>query len=293
MPVTCTAGAHTCYVFPTRNWVTVIATAAIPAGTVTIALSGMNNGIHVSPPSLYFRVLVAHGATGELILINHGGLVTLKRNPVTNTATSMLITPTQTPNIFLRNYMNTVIITLDRLYESRFAKAFYIVAPADVLRWDQDYCNATLTVPTTQRQPYPYRLRCGAITSSVLQVLIPADFPLFDIVYQEYTITVNAKFLLSDFPAGADILYVSPPMSSGIWHAYGSASTTYDSRYFISECTTTIMISQHKVPIIGKATFNTKSFLDRRGRTGDDVIYYMLLKPTSTVPVTQIKFYLP
>lgn len=295
MPLTCTAGAHKCFVFPTRNWVTVVTTSAIAAGSVTLTLSGMNNGYYLSPLSLYFRVTLAHGAPGELILIPHNSLVTLQRNPLTNTATVMTITPTQTPNIFLRNYMNTVVIQLTRLWESRFAKAFYIVAPSsDVTTWDMNYCNATLTVSTASRLPYPYRLRCGAISATVLQVLIPPDFPPFDVAYQELSITVNAKFMIVDFPPGMDILYVSPPMTSGVFHAYGSASVVDSTwNYYISECTTTITISQHKVPIIGQATFNTKSFSDRRGTTNDKVIYYMLLKPTTTVPVTKMRFYLP
>lgn len=184
MPLTCTAAPHDCYVFPTRNWVTVIPTANIAAGAFTITLNGMNNGYYRAPASLYFKVTIAHGTTGELKNVPHGSLVTLKRNPVTNTATTMSITPTQTPNIFLRNYMNTVIISLDRLYQSTFARAFYIVAPGDVTTWDSTYCNATLTVPNAQRQPYPYRLRCGAISASILQVLIPADFPEFALIYQ-------------------------------------------------------------------------------------------------------------
>jgi hypothetical protein len=121
-----------------------------------------------------------------------------------------------------------------------------------------------------------------------------SDFPTFDPSYQELVITVNAKFMIKDFPLGTDILYVSPPMTSGLFHAYGSASA-FDStwNYYISECFTPITISQHKVPTIGQSTFNTKSFSDRRGRTNDKVIYYMLLKPTTTVPVKKMRFYLP
>lgn len=107
----------------------------------------MNNGFYLRPASLYFKVTVAHNTAGEVLLVPHNYLTTLKRNPDTNIATTMSITPTQTPNIFLRNYMNTVIISLDRLYESHFAKAFYIVAPSDITTWDTTYCNATLTVP--------------------------------------------------------------------------------------------------------------------------------------------------
>jgi hypothetical protein len=275
MASTCTAGVHNCYVFPTRNWVTVITTAIVPAGSVTITLTGMNNGYYLSPLSLYFRVTVAYGVPGQLILINQNSLSALQRNPQTNNPTALTIVPTQTPNLFLRNYMNTVVITISRIYESQFCTAFYIITSA-------------------LRSPYPYRLRCGTISASVLQILIPADFPAFDIGYQELDITVNAKFMLADFPAGTDILYVSPPVTSGLFYAYGSTSIVDStSIYYISQASTTITISQYKVPIIGQITFNTKSFLDRRGYTNDNVIYYMLLKPTTTVPITKMLFYLP
>jgi hypothetical protein len=41
--------------------------------------------------------------------------------------------------------------------------------------------------------------------------------------------------MITDFPTGMDILYISPPMTSGVFHAYGSASASSSSSiYYIS-----------------------------------------------------------
>jgi hypothetical protein len=40
----CTITGHSCYVFPTRRWISIIPGSIIATGTVTLALAGMNNG---------------------------------------------------------------------------------------------------------------------------------------------------------------------------------------------------------------------------------------------------------
>lgn len=58
----------------------------------------------------------------------------------------MVISTTQTPNIWLRNYANTAIFQLDNLFMDSRITAIYLKAPAaDVLSWDINYCNASLT----------------------------------------------------------------------------------------------------------------------------------------------------
>lgn len=56
----------------------------------------------------------------------------------------MTIKPTQTNNIFLRNYLNTVEIQITGIYSSNFIQAFYINAPVDIVTWSDTYCNATI-----------------------------------------------------------------------------------------------------------------------------------------------------
>lgn len=58
----------------------------------------------------------------------------------------MTIATTQTPNIWLRNYANTAIFTLTNIFMDARIKAIYLKAPAaDVISWDSNYCNASLT----------------------------------------------------------------------------------------------------------------------------------------------------
>ena len=73
--------------------------------------------------------------------------------------------------------------------------------------------------------------------------------------------TVHAKFFIKDFAPGDGILYVSQPVLSGTFNAYGSYSAEdHDYPWYITEASTAINISEHRVPIIGDAHFNTESY---------------------------------
>jgi hypothetical protein len=82
----------------------------------------------------------------------------------------MTIIPTQSPNLFLRNYMNTATITMNGLFTDSYITAFYIHAPNDIVTWDTTYCNATLG--TGGNNPYPTRLSCGFINDTTLSIMI-------------------------------------------------------------------------------------------------------------------------
>lgn len=97
--------------------------------TSAITLTGMNNGIYLQPGSVYFNVLALTPNSANFYEIPHNNLTTRRQIPATGSPTWMTITPTQTPNIFLRNYMNTVTIKLYGLYSTKFVNAFYINAP--------------------------------------------------------------------------------------------------------------------------------------------------------------------
>jgi hypothetical protein len=87
----------------------------------------------------------------------------------------------------------------------------------------------------------------------------------YDNSWGDLTITVIAKFTLIDFDLlNPPSLYVTQPITSGNFYAYGSVSAiSSDSKYYLSECSTTIQISQYQVPIISDITFNQQSFKDR------------------------------
>ena len=67
----------------------------------------MTNGIYLQPLSQFVDVLALTPTTSNLYKIPHKNLTTRRQIPATAAPTWMTITPTQTPNIFLRNYMNT------------------------------------------------------------------------------------------------------------------------------------------------------------------------------------------
>jgi hypothetical protein len=294
MPSSCgISGGHTCYVFPTRNWVTIIPASTL-SGSITLTLTNMNNGQYLQPSSLYLKVTISRGGTtADIYNILHNPHTTLQRSPSSGSASSMTLTPTQTPNIFLRNYANTVTFTLTRIYTSAFIRAFYIIPPADVTSWEVDYCNATLSVPNAERQPYPMRFSCGVWNETMIRVLVTSDFDTFVTSWHDYNILVNVKFTLIDFPT-PPILYQSTPITSGTFNAYGSKSaSTSSSNFYISQCSSTIPISQHQVPIISHVTFNTKSFYERGATVSTPEIFYLLLKPTSSELVHRIVFSIP
>lgn len=93
--------------------------------------------------------------------------------------------------------------------------------------------------------------------------------PTFNAAWGTMNILLRAKFTLADFPT-APTLYVSMPVASGLFYAYGSVNpTTSSSLYYMSQCSQTISISQHQVPIISVINFNTQSFANRQARVNN------------------------
>lgn len=291
MPTTCSASNYYCYVFPTRRWVVLYPSTTVisSAGSLTITLSTyMNNGYYSQPASENFIVTISRGSgasLGDVYQVYHDRLVTVKQSLTSGTSTSLAISATQTPNIFLRNYANTAIFTIDNIFMDSRIKAIYIKAPTDVTEWDSDYCNASLT--STKINTYPLRFTCRVfdenMTNPVLQIVPETqDLEPYNAVWDDYTIQVHAKFTLEDFPS-EPILYTTMPVTSGNFHVYGSVSeTSVDPKFYLSECFNTIQISQHQVPIISDINFNQKSFSYRVARVNNKEVFYLLLKPTES-----------
>jgi hypothetical protein len=73
------------------------------------------------------------------------------------------------------------------------------------------------------------------------------------------------------------------PVTSGEFYVYGSVNdNSVDPKYYLSETSNTIQISQHQVPIISDITFNQKSFAHRVARVNNKEVFYLLLKPTES-----------
>jgi len=86
---------------------------------------------------------------------------------------------------------------------------------------------------------------------------------------------------LAGFAAGQPQLYVTLPVNSNNFFAYGSVNTTSPiSKYYLSQTSQLVSISQHQVPIISQITFNQKSFAYRVARVKNKEVFYLLLRPT-------------
>jgi hypothetical protein len=258
MVQSCTNALGKCIVFPNQKRVLVIPTVATSLST--LQLLTMRNGMYEMPISTYINLTVASASTIDFYTVNHTQLTTIKTNYVKSVANSMTIIPTQSPNLFLRNYMNTATITLSGLYTDPYVNAFYLHAPSDIVTWDITYCNATLGASVNN--PYPTRLNCGFINDITLSVLIPEGVSYVSGVTDGEFIIINCKFQIKDFSAGQSILYVSAPVTSGTFNAYGSYSQNIDDfHYYITEASQTIAISQYQIPPIGDIGFTTESYM--------------------------------
>ena len=102
-------------------------------------------------------------------------------------------------------------------------------------------------------------------------------------------ITVHTKFFIAEFPDGEGILYVTQANNSGTFNAYGSYSEVHhDEPYYITEASTVIQISEHRVPILGDANFNTESYTERLANINEQTTFELLIDPTTTDPIKKI-----
>lgn len=295
MPLTCSVTSYTCVVFPTRRWVALFPTTAISVGLKTISIGSMNNPYYSKPYSQYFKVTVARaGAIGDVYYIAQPAF-----DPVaysfasTSSATAMAVVPTQTPNMYLRNYANTVIFTIGNIFSDSRIKAIYIKAPADVTVWDPTYCNATIN--TTSNFNYPLRFICTVDpdTPNFLRLTLDEDMPTFNIAWGTMSIQLHAKFTLADF-ASTPTLYGTPSVTSGNFYVYSSVNATSSSDlYYMSQCSVTVSISPNQVPIISVINFNTQSFANRLAKVSNKEVFYLLLKPLVSATLGSIVFTIP
>lgn len=84
-------------------------------------------------------------STADYFEVYHDKMTTVQSSFVSSDPTALTIEPTQTPDIYLRNYANTAIFTISNIYVDERIKSIYIIAPDEVTEWDADYCNASMT----------------------------------------------------------------------------------------------------------------------------------------------------
>ena len=87
---------------------------------------------------------------------------------------------------------------------------------------------------------------------------------------------------------------MSPPVLSNTFNAYGSYSTdNHLYPFYITEASTTITISEHRVPIVGDINFNTESFIERRANINEKTNFELLIDPKTTEPIKRIEMIIP
>ena len=138
MPNDCSVSSFVCYVFPTRRWVVLIPSITFPSGSRTISITSMNNPYYAQPESLNFKVTVARATTGaDTYEILQPAFTPVDYSlPNSSLATVLGVASTQTPDMYLRNYANTVIFTIDNLFSDSRVKAIYVEASSDATVWD-------------------------------------------------------------------------------------------------------------------------------------------------------------
>ncbi len=91
-----------------------------------------------------------------------------------------------------------------------------------------------------------------------------------------------------------DTLYVSPPIMSNNFNAYGSFDdSSFSNNYYITQAFTPISISQHKTPLISEVDFNTESYEERFAAVDDRTTFDILIDPITTDPISIIEIILP
>ncbi len=89
-------------------------------------------------------------------------------------------------------------------------------------------------------------------------------------------------------------MYLSTPATSSTFNAYGSFSSDKNLfNYYITETSTTIQISEHRIPIIGDINFNTESYMERLANINEQAHFDLLIDPQTTDPISNIEIIIP
>jgi hypothetical protein len=119
------------------------------------------------------------------------------------------------------------------------------------------------------------------------------------VIYQSgitdnYIITVQCKFSIVDFSTGQDILYVSTPVTSGTFNAYGSHSATGDDYHFyVTEAETAITISQLQVPPVAEVEMVSEDYMERAAAIYDKVGFDLMFDPATDETIGIIELEVP
>ena len=136
--------------------------------------------------------------------------------------------------------------------------SFVLEKPPHVLSFGK-WCNATLTVSASERNPYPLRFNCRVINSQTTVVLeFTEEFTAerIPLIRQKYSILLTVFLDIVEFPGSA---------SPGDFLFYGTNEEFYTNRVdsydkSVTEMKFSFRFSMHLQPIIKRATFESRSF---------------------------------
>ncbi|KAL4494248.1 hypothetical protein ABPG73_018767 [Tetrahymena malaccensis] len=303
---TCQSQVGECIEFPEYNWVLFKPSALIQGGTDTsIQFDNMINGWHRRNPSPnnYFllQAFDNNGNIAQPYKITHNYYEYYMINgQIINTQTydpKYCIT-----TVFLKeNYMNLAQLDVINMNIEQEINYFRLEKPKEILQFDLNYCNATLTlIPETLRQPYPLRYDCEIHDQYILLIRTKYFLP-WDTTFNKFNLRIFFKFIIDDKIPPKDGISPGPASPFILYGCVVRCDDSSDSRNNLSWSHVTQSnipwdISYYQQPNLNNAGFYTESFYQRQAHIDEKVSLQMLIQTNtnpSTCEINQLVFTVP
>ncbi|KAL4505422.1 hypothetical protein ABPG72_002484 [Tetrahymena utriculariae] len=270
-----------CYVFPQIGWVIWQITAA-SGNYQTFNLNKMNNALYRYDGS--FKV--EHWqSTGKLLTAYITNGLTYNFD---STGITIAIRPTLTPqdvNIqkyWLTDFWNIAQFNITGIWKYKNIRSFWMYKPQALAYFDvaKKYCNATVSIPSNSRNPYPWRMNCQIYDQNRLYFETTADIDV-TLDLSSYIISLFADIFIAEF---------TPAVPTDSFFIYSSVLpiTSDNQNYGVTSISINIIVSPYLQPDLRQITFNQAPFMDSTARAGDLVEFYMLLQPMTPLSQNRI-----
>lgn len=280
LPATCAvAGSAFCQSYPRAKYILLQSpTAQTTADVQTLTVSGMDNGRYRYGDAFY----VEYWSQSQARIIQQWVVSAISYSQILGAAMSfqpMYAYSRASPafGYYIKDNYNYLNISISQIWASGHVRQLWVQRPAEIsFMAATDACNASLVLPPAARKPYSLRLTCK-IYSSYVRIQIPETLA-YDPLYAGYTVQLFVKVYISK--------YVTATATTSKWKTYalGKNTSSCDLNYLIAYAEGSHAIDQALVtPDLSLLEFNTLSFYDRKARIGDQVEFYMLLKPKTPV----------
>lgn len=289
IPNTCTVNVGTCITFPIYNSILVKLTSTLASSTFLSSTFTLNNGFYVNyrDPAPDVNVIAFKGTTPYGVLdaqvFNEPVYSVIENGGSYSISVSIMTTrtfPTFSSNNLYTNFLNFIMLKAKGLLvSSDIVQIILLVTPSvgtDISGYFQDYCNATLNLDTPKRNdPYPYRLSCAKIANTKIAI---SGLPTYISEMANWEININFN------------LYIYGDQTTGTQKIIFTVSTVAvsDADAFVSKGEYKANLYPGVFPYIRDADFFTLSFHDRKGKPGEKVEFYMMMKPYTTSAIALI-----